>query len=102
MCDVCFQPECDGLNARPPAATHSTRLSPGERDYRGYGDWAIHPEEATFLLHRGYALVDGKPQRVRFLHNESYVTMVHVEGTNTEMNLWATRPEPSSSPPASS
>lgn len=81
MCEACS-------TERMGTATYSTMLSPGERDYRGYGDWALHPEEATFLLHRGYALVDGKPQIVRFISNEAFVTMVHVEGTSTEMNFW--------------
>ena len=91
LCSVCYQPECPESQdeTRPLPASHATRLEPGERDYRGYGDWATHPDEARYLLHRGYALVDGKPQPARFLHNEAFVTMVHVEGTNTESNCWA-------------
>lgn len=84
-CRVCFQPECPestgGRRGSPGAIP--TRLADGERDYRGYGEWAVHPNEAIFLLHRGYAIVDGQRQRVRFIANEAYVTQVKVEGTFT-------------------
>ena len=82
-CSVCFQPECfqSAGGKRPPPGSHAARLAPGERQYRGYGDWIVHPEEATFVLHRGYALVNGERQRVTFSHNEAYVTQITVAGT---------------------
>ncbi len=87
LCSVCFQPECpestDGQ--RPSPSTHSTRLEPGGRDYRGYIDWAVHPDEAQFVLHRGYAIVDGKKRPVYFDHNEAFVTQIQVIGSGTEV-----------------
>lgn len=61
----------------------------------GYGDWAMHPEEARFLLHRGYGVVDGKPQRVRFMHNYAYCAVVRVENTSTNsmQNMWGINSE---------
>jgi len=76
MCQVCQQTE------NPGAGTAPSRLEPGEREYRGYQEWAVHPEEARFLLHRGYALVDGERRRVWWIHNEAYVTQIRVEGTD--------------------
>ena len=91
LCPVCFQPECPESTSgeRPPAADFSTRLQPGERDYRGYIDWAVHPEEAVFVLHRGYAIVDGKSQYVYFDHNEAYVTQIQVQGTMSAASMSA-------------
>jgi len=61
--------------------SHATRLEPGEREYRGYGEWAVHPDEAQFILHRGYAVVEGVRQPVRFIQNEAFVTQIRVHGT---------------------
>src|SRR5574341_2651012 len=82
-CSVCRQPECPESTGggRPEPGDIPTRLRDGQRDYRGYGEWAVHPNEAIFLLHRGYAVVEGVRQRVRFIHNEAFVTQVKVEGT---------------------
>jgi hypothetical protein len=49
----------------------------------------VHPEEASFVLHRGYALVDGERRYVRFSHNEAYVAQITVEGTSTNANFWS-------------
>lgn len=88
-CTVCQQPECPESTGgkRPEPATHSTRLEPGERAYRGYIDWAVHPEEAIYVLHRGYAVVDGKRQHVYFDHNEAYVTQIQVQGTMSSASI---------------
>jgi hypothetical protein len=66
-----------------------SRLGPGEREYRGYEEWALNPLEAQFLLHRGFALVDGHPQPVMFIHNEAYVTQVRVYGSDPLYSLAA-------------
>jgi len=89
LCSVCFQPECPESTegARPTPASHSTRLEPGERAYRGYIDWAVHPDEAVFVLHRGYAVVDGERQSVYFDHNEAYVTQIQVQGTMSTASI---------------
>ena len=85
VCGVCFQPECPESygGTRPQARERTPKLTPGQRDYRGYGEWALHPEEATFLLHRGYAIVEGRKQPVTFIHNEAFVTQVRVQGTGS-------------------
>ena len=57
------------------------RLVDGQGQSRGYGEWIVHPLEAVFLLHRGYAVVDGVRQPVEFLFNEAFVTQIRVEGT---------------------
>jgi hypothetical protein len=90
LCQICFQPECPESTdeGRPGTATHSTRLQPGQREYRGYIDWAVHPEEAQFILHRGYAIVDGVQRPVYFDHNEAYVTQVQVIGSGTEVSAY--------------
>ncbi len=90
LCQVCFQPECPESTEgqRPSASTHSTRLKPGERSYRGYIDWAVHPEEARFVLHRGYAIVNGEQRHVHFDHNEAFITQIQVEGSNSEPVLY--------------
>lgn len=41
----------------------------------------MHPDEAMLLLHRGYALVDGVRQPVRFIHNEAHMAQLYVGGT---------------------
>lgn len=86
VCQVCYQPECPSCGGfgieRPPACITSSRLLPGQREYRGYEEWAVHPEEAIFILHRGYALVDGEKQPVQFIHNEAYVTQIRVYGSD--------------------
>jgi hypothetical protein len=90
LCSVCFQPECSNSTEgeRPAASTHSTKLEPGERDYRGYIDWAVHPEEAVFVLHRGYAIVNGEQRHVYFGHNEAFVTQIAVQGSSAEPVLY--------------
>jgi len=89
LCSVCFQPECPESTEgeRPLPSTHSTRIEPGQRDYRGFIDWAVHPEEAIFVLHRGYAIVNGKPEYVFFDHNEAYVTQIQVQGTMSTASM---------------
>ena len=74
MCEACS-------SERPAPGAVPTKLDPGQREYRGYGEWALHPEEATFLLHRGYAVVEGERMRVSFIQNEAFVTQVRVQGT---------------------
>jgi hypothetical protein len=90
ICPVCHQPECSESTGgeRPAPGDFATRLKPGERAYRGYIDWAVHPEEAVFVLHRGYAVVDGTPQPVYFDHNEAFVTQIAVQGTRTDSNYY--------------
>jgi len=90
LCGVCQQPECpDSTDGeRLPPGTHATKLEPGQRSYRGYNDWAVHPDEARFVLHRGYALVNGKPQHARFVQNEAYATVLTVEGSGTHVNSY--------------
>lgn len=81
LCSVCYQPECASSTggARPPAGVIPSRLSPGEREYRGYNEWAVHPDEAIYILHRGFALVDGQQRPVRFIHNEAFVTQIRIQ-----------------------
>jgi hypothetical protein len=90
LCEVCFQPECPESTegSRPSAATHSTKLEPGQREYRGYIDWAVHPEEAVYVLHRGYAIVDGVQRPVYFDHNEAHVTQIQVIGSGCEVSAY--------------
>lgn len=90
LCEVCYQPECPESSdaERPAPATHSTRLEPGQRAYRGYIDWAVHPDEAMFVLHRGYAVVNGTAQPVYFDHNEAFVTQIQVQGSGSELNIY--------------
>lgn len=92
LCPVCHQPECPESTSgeRPAASDFATRLAPGERAYRGYIDWAVHPDEASFLLHRGYAVVNGTAQPVYFDHNEAFVTQIAVRGTMTDLNMYET------------
>jgi hypothetical protein len=59
-----------------------TRLEPGQREYRGYCEWAVHPLEAEFVLARGYAIVDGQPRRVQLVHEEEFVTQILVDGSD--------------------
>ena len=59
-----------------------SRLKPGEREYRGYCEWVVHPEEAAFILHRGYAVVNGQKCSAWFIHNEQYVTQLRVENSD--------------------
>jgi len=86
VCPVCQQPECPDSFAgvRPPPGVNSTRLEPGQLQYRGYGDFIVHPDEAVFVLHRGYVLLDGEPQVVSFTHNEPYVTGVRVKNSDPD------------------
>lgn len=79
-CHICQQPECASSHggARHPAGASPSRLEPGEHEYRGYWDWAVHPDEASFLLHRGYAIVDGQKAPVQFIHNEAFVTQIAI------------------------
>ena len=84
VCPICYQPECaDSVSGiRPQPGTHASRLEPGGREYRGYCEWAVHPDEASFILHRGHAIVDGKRAKVTFIHNEAYVTQLRVENSD--------------------
>lgn len=84
LCPICCQPECPDSRGgeRPRPGAVPSRLALGERDYRGYCEWAVHPDEARFLLHRGYALVDGVRERVWFIHNEAYVTQIRVANSD--------------------
>jgi len=61
-----------------------SRLNPGQHEYRGYWDWAVHPDEAVFLLHRGYAVIDGEKAPVQFIHNEAFVTQIAVIPKETD------------------
>ena len=83
ICIICRQPECGDSSSgeRPPPGSIPARLGNGEIQSRGYGEWIVHPFEAVFLLHRGFAVVDGVRQRVEFLFNEAFVTQIRVEGT---------------------
>ncbi len=86
LCPVCYQPECpesDGGD-RPSPGISPSQLKDGEHEYRGYAEWAVHPSEAIFLLHRGYAVVNGQQERVLFIHNEAHVTQLRIEGTFTD------------------
>ena len=91
VCPVCHQPECPESRggSRPPAGCLPSRLDVGEREYRGYEEWALHPSEASFLLHQGFVLVDGQPAQVQFIHNEAYVTQVRVYGSDPLYSLAA-------------
>lgn len=92
LCDICHQPEClfscGGLQ-RPRAGAMPSKLLAGEREYRGYQEWAVHPEEAMFVLHRGYALVDGEKQPVSWIHNEAFITQIRVYGSDIAYTLEA-------------
>jgi len=52
------------------------------REYRGYCEWAVHPLEAEFILARGYAIVDGVPRTVLLIHEEAFVTVLQVDGSD--------------------
>jgi hypothetical protein len=84
ICQICYQPECaDSVGGvRPSAGSHAARLIRSQREYRGYCEWAVHPDEARFILHRGYALINGRRAHVTFIHNEAYVTQLRVEGSD--------------------
>lgn len=92
-CSVCFQPECPestgGIRPQPGSAT--PRPERGNSQFFGYGDWAMHPLDAIELLHRGYALVDGRRSRVRMQFNLAYAAIVHIELTNNNAaaNAWS-------------
>ena len=83
LCSVCRQPECpqSSGDARPLPGSNPSRLLPGQREYRGYEEWAVHPDEARYVLHQGFALVDGRREVVQFIHNEAYVTQIKVWGS---------------------
>jgi hypothetical protein len=81
VCEACF-------NERLAPGAFPTKLEPGQREYRGYDEWAVHPDEARFVLHRGYALVNGERQRVRFIHNEAFVTQITVEKSGSHTNIY--------------
>jgi ribosomal protein S4E len=84
VCPVCEQPECPrskgGERAEP--GSHPDRPSPGQRIYRGYCEWAIHPDEAVLILHQGYVLVDGVRRRAGLVHNDAYATIVQVDASD--------------------
>jgi hypothetical protein len=61
-----------------------SRLKPGEREYRGYQDWAVHPRDAVELLHRGTVTIDGHPAHVQWIHNEAFVTQIAVIPQETD------------------
>ena len=87
VCQVCYQPECPHSKGGSRRAD-VMKLAPGQRDYRGYGEWAVHPDEASFILHRGYAIVEGTQQRVAFIHNEAFVTQIKVTGSGAEVSSY--------------
>ena len=62
--------------------SHPTRLEPGQREYRGYCEWAVHPLETEFLLARGYAIVDGERRPVQLIHREAFVDHIKVDGSD--------------------
>lgn len=97
ICQVCFQPECvdSGDGVRPAGGAMPSRLGRGGREYRGYCEWAVHPDEAVMLLHRGYAVVDGARRRVWFIHNERFVTQVRVQDSDVGYVLEEKFVEPS-------
>lgn len=99
-CQVCFQPECDlsGPVERPRPGAIPSRLEQGEREYRGYCEWAVHPDEARFILHRGYAIVNGERAKVLFVQNEAFVTQLRVDGSDSAYVLEETFLLPSSTP----
>jgi len=88
LCSVCQQPECPESNEgeRPQPGCLPEKLGPGRVVSRGYGEWVVHPDEAVFVLHRGYVNVNGEPRKVRFIQNEAFVTQIAVEGTKTNVN----------------
>jgi len=79
-CPICHQPECPSSSggARHPAGDSPSKLSPGQREYRGYEDWAVHPQDAVQLLHRGSVTLNGRPAHVQWIHNEAFVTQIAV------------------------
>jgi hypothetical protein len=78
LCHTCWQPECQFSTggSRPLPGSIPSRLKPGEREDRGYGDVAIHPDEAIFVLHRGWVTINGEYAYVYFIQNEAFVTMI--------------------------
>lgn len=40
-------------------------LEPGERCYLGYHEWAVHPDEASVILGRGFVRINGHPYQAR-------------------------------------
>jgi len=90
LCPICFQPECpeSSEGERPAPGSLPEKLRPGHVVSRGYGEWVVHPEEAVFVLHRGYVTVNGEPRKARFIHNEAFVTQIAVEGTKTNVNVY--------------
>ena len=61
-----------------------SRLEDGQHEYRGYCEWAVHPNEAKFLLDRGYAIVNGERCHVWFIHEEEFVTQLRIENSDPE------------------
>lgn len=90
VCPICFQPECPESHGgeRSAPGVLPEILDPGQVNGRGYGEWVVHPEEAMFVLHRGYVNVNGDPRKVHFIQNEAFVTQIAVEGTKTNMNVF--------------
>lgn len=90
VCPTCYQPECsestDG--ERPTPGSIPQRVAPGRPISCGYGEWAVHPEEAQHILHRGHVLVDGEPRKARFVRNEAFIAQIFVEGTKTDINIF--------------
>lgn len=84
VCRVCFQPECPQSSGgnRPASGAFPSpiRPIPGRATYMGYGDWAMHPDEAVFVLHRGYGFVSGLRHNVTFMGNWPTFTLVHIVG----------------------
>ena len=66
----------------PKPGSHPSRLEPGEREYRGYCEWAVHPLEAQLILTRGYAIVDGQRCHVDHIHDEAFCVQVRVWGSD--------------------
>lgn len=64
-------------------------LKPGDRLYLGYDEWLVSKPEAEFIRERGYAIVQGERQPVRFVATWEHVDAVQlkVQGTNSDHQL---------------
>ena len=62
----------------PGPASHSFKPKLGQREYRGYCEWAVHPLEAELVLSRGYAIVDGIRRPVLRIHDEEFCVQIFV------------------------
>ena len=55
-------------------------LEPGQRFYAGYHEWVVHPAEASVILARGYAVMDGMKFRAEQVTECSGYPQIKIHG----------------------